>query len=83
MIPKAELSRFHETDLLGYNLSELVDLRSISVDRNQPLGKRVESFVNKVHNPYLFRVNDVAVKVEFVGTKPFSQVLPRCLAIGK
>lgn len=83
MISRAELNKYQEMDIAGCNLSELVDLRTVSVDKRQVLDKRIESFVNKVNNPYLFRVDDVAVKVEFAGTKPFSQVLPRCFNIGK
>ena len=83
MLSRADLHQYRKTDLTGCNLSELVDLRTVSVDKGQTPDKRIESFVSQVHNPYLFRVNDVAIKVEFAGTKPFSQVLPRCLDVGK
>ena len=83
MISRAELDKLQRISLTGCSLSELVDLRNVSVDKGNPPDKRMETFVNKVNNPYLFRVDDVAVKVEFTGTKPFIQVLPRCFAIGE
>ena len=83
MITGEELRKYRKAEPAGCNLSDLADLRTISIDRNQSLDKRVESFVKKVNNPYLFRIDDMAVKVEFIGTKPFSQILARCFAIGK
>ena len=82
MISRAELSKLQEIGLADCNPSELVDLKHVSVDKGYPIVTRMESFVNDVANPYLFRVDDVAVKVEFTGTKSFAQVLPRCFVIG-
>ena len=83
MITRTELRKYRKAELTGCNLSDLADLRTTSINRNQALDERVESFVKKVGNPYLFRVDDIAVKVEFIGTRPFSQILPRCFAAGK
>ena len=83
MITRTELRKYRKAELAGCNLSDLADLRTISINRNQALDERVENFVKRTGNPYLFRVDDTAVKVEFIGTKPFSQVLPKCFAIGR
>ena len=82
MISRAELGKLQGIRLMDCNPSELVDLRNVSVDKGNPIVSRMESFVGEINNPYLFRVDDVAVKVEFTGTKPFTQVLPRCFVIG-
>ena len=83
MISIAELGKLQGVSLTDCNLSELVDLGAIAVDKEKPLDKRIENFVSKVNNPYLFKVDDVAVKVKFTGTKPFAQVLSRCFVIGE
>ena len=82
MISRAELSRLQGIRLTDCNPSELVDLTNVSVDKGNPSVSRMERFVGEINNPYLFRVDDVAVKVEFTGTKLFAQVLPRCFVIG-
>lgn len=48
---------------------QLVDLRSVSIDRSLPVPERISAFVKQIKNPYLFKVDDVTVKVEFSSGK--------------
>lgn len=47
------------------DLSSLVDIRDVKVDRSLPLEDRIRSYVEQVKNPYCFRVGDVKVRVSF------------------
>ncbi|MDD5915904.1 MAG: hypothetical protein PUC63_00025 [Clostridiales bacterium] len=47
------------------DLSSLVDIRDVKVDRSLPVEDRIRSYVEQVKNPYCFRVGDVKVRVSF------------------
>ena len=61
---------------------ELVDLRSVEVNRKAPLNRRAIDFIAQVGNPYLFKVDGVAVKVEFGGGRDFSKMLTEVILAG-
>jgi len=69
MIDPAELNCLKEANIEQCDPNQLVDLRSVSIDREKPVPQRVRSFVEQVINPYLFRVDDITVKVEFSSGK--------------
>lgn len=62
-------------DISVCNADELVDLRNIKTNRKATLKCRTDDFIAQVGNPYLFKVDDIVVKVEFSGGKDFSEVL--------
>ncbi len=49
------------------DLSELVDIRDVVIDKSLPLEERVKSYVEQIKNPYCFKVGDVVVKVAYAG----------------
>lgn len=46
-------------------VKDLVDIQDVTVDKSIPVNERVEKYIDKVKNPYLFRVGDVVVKTNF------------------
>ena len=49
------------------NLSELVDIRDVVIDKSLPLEERVRSYVEQIKDPYCFKVGDVVVRVSYAG----------------
>ena len=47
------------------DMSGLVDIRDVKVDRSLPVEDRIRSYVEQVRDPYCFRVGDVKVRVSF------------------
>ena len=47
------------------DLSELVDIRDVVIDKSLPLEERVKSYVEQIKNPYCFKVGDVVVRVSY------------------
>ena len=47
------------------NLSELVDIRDVVIDKSLPLEERVRSYVEQIKDPYYFKVGDVVVRVSY------------------
>ena len=49
------------------NLSELVDIRDVVIDKSMTLEDRVKSYVEQIKDPYCFKVGDVVVRVSYAG----------------
>lgn len=47
------------------NLSELVDISDVVIDKSLPLEERVRSYVEQIKDPYCFKVGDVVVRVSY------------------
>mgnify|MGYP003300941099 CR=1 FL=1 len=65
MLKKSELNQCRNTSIMACDLSSLVDLRDVKIDTTKSVRERIDSFMNQVRNPYLFKVDDVVVKVNF------------------
>lgn len=48
---------------------QLVDIRSVKIDRSLPTKERVRSFVDQIKDPYHFKVGDTIVNVSFANTR--------------
>ncbi len=57
------------------NLSDPVDISSIDIRQEKNQTERATEFFLYVHNPYFFRVGDITVRVNFKGSKTFSEAL--------
>lgn len=77
-----DLKALRNADISARNIDELVDLRNVDIKRNLPLGQRADDFIEQVGNPYLFRVDDIVVKVEFGDGKEFSEILTNVILAG-
>ena len=49
------------------NLSELVDIRDVVIDKKLTREERVKSYVEQIKDPYCFKVGDVVVRVSYAG----------------
>ena len=72
---QTELNRLKHMDIEQCEPDQLVDLRSVSIDKSRPVSERMRSFVKQIKNPYLFKVDDIAVKVEFSSGKSLEDSL--------
>ncbi len=72
---QTELDRLKNMDIEQCEPDQLVDLRSVSIDKSRPVSERMRSFVKQIKNPYLFKVDDITVKVEFSSGKSLEDSL--------
>ncbi len=77
-----DLKHLRNADISACNADELVDLRNVKVNPKASLNRRTDDFIAQVGNPYLFRVDDVVVKVEFGDGKDFSEILKDVILAG-
>lgn len=78
----AQLQNLKSVGAVDCNLSSLADLKDISVDTSQPTANRMISFAKQIKNPYLFKVGEIAVKVEYGEGKNLSDALVDILNAG-
>lgn len=73
MLNKSQLARCKEVDVSSCDINSLMDLREINIDTTKPVTQRIESFLEQVQNPYLFKVGDIVMKVDYGNGKQFAE----------
>lgn len=59
------MKKAKETNKAELNISELVDIREVKIDKSKPQLIRIISYINQVKNPYCFRVGNSKVRVSY------------------
>ncbi len=67
MLSSQGLASMRRMDIETCVVSDLTDISNVQVDHSLPVSERITRFVAEVGNPYLFRVEDTAVKVQYSG----------------
>ena len=65
MITIEQLKELSKVDIRTCNRDELVDIKTIQIDKTKSNIERINDFIEAVKNPYLFKVGDVVVKLNF------------------
>ncbi len=52
-------------DITEVSTGTLVDIGSVRIDETLPIGKRLESYLQQIKNPYCFLCGNIPVKIEF------------------
>lgn len=77
-----DLEELRAADVALCDKEKLVDLRELEKNRGDSKEKKVLAFLECVRNPYLFRVGDIAVKVDYCGEKSLSDLMVNTLKAG-
>ena len=62
-----------------FNVKDLVDLKNLTIDKTKPRNERLRQYIKDVKNPYIVKVGDTLVKIEFTGGRSFSDALTAAL----
>lgn len=69
-------------DISACNAGELTDLRNVTVNTEKSLTERAREYIAQIHNPYLFKVGETVVRIEFCGGGDFAQLLSDAVVCG-
>ena len=58
------------------DITGLVDIRDVSVDKNLPKDERISEYIRQIGNPYHFRCGEFTVTIAF---DPLGPSLEECL----
>ncbi len=75
------LEEMRDADIRTVNKNTLADMSGFDFDKSLPQAERARRFFSAVKNPYLFRLDDMAVKVEFTEGGPALQDLMASLLL--
>lgn len=64
-LEKKEWQRMQKADIREAVLEELTDISDMEIDMTQPLSERLQLFLEKVDNPFLVRMGDYILKIEY------------------
>lgn len=82
MFDIAQLQSLKSVGAVDCNFSSLTDLKDVVVDTDKPMINRMISFAEQIKNPYLFKIGEFAVKVEYGVERNLSDVLVDILNTG-
>ena len=63
------LQELKRANIKEVNPDALVDISEIEINTKQSVQKRLEEYVEQVHNPYLVRVGEYVVKIGYSDCK--------------
>ena len=79
-LAQVDFQSLKQVDVRSVDLDTLVDIRDVKIDTELPKEQRISEFIRKVGNPYCFKVDKVAVSVEFSNDGvTFEQRMKHCL----
>lgn len=82
MLFRENLAKLKEAEISTCNADALIDLKNIKIDMQKPIEERAKSFIEQVRNPYLFKIGDIIVKVDYGSGKEFSEMLTDVILAG-
>ena len=59
--------------------NDFIDLNALTIENKKPKQDRIRQFIADIKNPYMVKVGDTLVRVEFAGGKNFSEALTTAL----
>ena len=68
-----EFNIFKNIDIKDVALDELIDIRNIEIDESKCVEEKICDFIEQIKNPYIFKVDDIIVKVNFNNDGPTFQ----------
>lgn len=76
-----EAEKMRSVKIEDVDKNELVDIKDIKIDLNQPQSERLRNFISQIKNPYCFKCGELVVKVKFADTdKTFAERLGEYLS---
>lgn len=82
MLDRSELRKLQNADISACEPDKLTDLINLNINTNQRITDKMRSFINCVGNPYLFKVGETVVKVEYEGGKSFVEAFASLIRAG-
>ena len=82
MLDRNELRRLQNADIMACEPDRLTDISNLQINANQRTIDKMSSFIDRVGNPYLFKVGKTVVKVEYEGNQGFADAFASLIRAG-
>ena len=57
----------------------LVDIGKVSIDKSKTMEERFADFIRQIKNPYIFKYDEIFIKVTFNGSSDFEEKIKAAL----
>ena len=82
MPDKTKLKKLQSADIETCDKNSLTDINNIKIEAGQQTVDKIKTFVEHAGNPYLFKVGEIAVKVEYEGGTSFNKAFANIIRAG-
>ena len=82
MPDKTELKKLQSADIETCDKNSLTDINNIKIEADQQTVDKINLFVEHAGNPYLFKVGEIAVKVEYEDGTSFNKAFANIIRAG-
>ena len=82
MLDRNHLRALQNADISACETDRLTDIKVITYHKNQRTADKMNTFIACAGNPYLFKVGETVVKVEFEGGKSFAESFTNLIRAG-
>ena len=82
MLDRNKLRRLQNADIMACELDRLTDISNLQFNANQRTTDKMSSFIDRVGNPYLFKVGKTIVKVEYESGRRFADAFATLIRAG-
>ena len=82
MLDRNELRRLQNADIMACEPDRLTDISNLQINANQRTIDKMSSFIDRVGNPYLFKIGKTVVKVEYEGNQGFADSFASVIRAG-
>ena len=82
MLDRNHLRALQNADISACETDRLTDIKVITYHKNQRTADKMNTFIACAGNPYLFKVGETVVKVEYEGGKTFAESFTNLIRVG-
>ena len=82
MLDSFDLIMLRNVAVADCSKDSLVDLHDVKIDAEKSVPEKMNDYFEQIKNPYIFKVGDVRVKVNFEGDRSFTEALVSAISTG-
>lgn len=74
-----ELKVLRKIDIHTVDINDLVDINSVTIHTELPVLERTIDYIKQIKNPYCYKMNDIVIKVSFLGERSINDCIKEAL----
>lgn len=82
MLDRNELRKLQQADIMACKLDRLTDIGNLQINAHQRTAEKLNALIRQAGNPYLFKVGQTVVKVEYEGGQSFTDAFANLIRAG-
>lgn len=81
MFTKSQLYECRKVDFNSCKINDLPDVTKLKINVEEPIINRAGKYFKDIKNPYIFRVDDIGVKINCCGENDLSKSIINIVAL--